>query len=130
MPFNPMSNAQSGIALLNQIRQMGAPGGPQPGMPAGGNPIDNGFIARMMAGNPGGLIGAILKRQNAPVNPGAPPPPGSPDYVEGGQGPMAGGPAPQMGMLARLFPQMQQQQQPAPLDLTPPAAPLGGVSGW
>lgn len=89
--------AGQGLALLNQIRGMQNPAGGSPAAPAPaafeGAPdfINNGLIGRVMSGNPGGLIGALMKAQNAPVNPGAPPVAGSPDYFPGGQGPMAGG---------------------------------------
>lgn len=55
----------------------------------GPNAVNNGFVAKIASGNPGGFLGALMKRANAPVNPGAPPPPGSPAYVPGGEGPAA-----------------------------------------
>jgi hypothetical protein len=113
------NNGAMGLKLLQQIQgmQKGGGVGGEGGllfdargglglvdmMKGGANP--QGIIPRMMAGNPGGLLGAILNR-NAPVNPGAPPPAGSPDYVEGGAGPMAGGgaaPMGGMGMLSKLL---------------------------
>lgn len=117
--MNPQS-VSPGLALLKQIQTMQAPGGAMATGADGSTPnfMQNGLIGRLMSGNPGGLIGAIMKQQSAPVNPGAPPPPGDPAYVEGGQGPMAGGPPaggggfmgmggggmPQgLGMLAKLF---------------------------
>lgn len=91
-----------GLALLDQIRKMQAPGDPNatpadPAISGAPNFVNNGLIGRMMSGNPGGLIGAIMKQQNAPVNPGAPPPAGSAAYPPGvgAQGPMP--PAPAVG---------------------------------
>lgn len=106
--FAPGSAAMQGMGLLRQVQGMQRPAGG--GMPTGlpeGMPdfLKRGMVGRLMSDNPGGLIGAIMKRQNAPVNPGVAPAAGDPAYFPGGEGPMAGGsPSPNlMGLLSGLF---------------------------
>lgn len=90
--LDPNRNGSAGQQLLKQLMALQSPGGAM-STDASGTPnfVSNGFLGKIMQGNPGGLIGAILKRQSAPVNPGSPPLAGDPAYFPGGQGPMAGG---------------------------------------
>lgn len=122
-PFMQMPQMQQrpnpGMALLQQVRGMQGGG---PGGGAGGDPTQ-GLIQRIMSGNPGGLIGALMNRSNAAVNPGTAPAAGSPAYVDPGAGGMGVGPAQggppvggggafgadkagMMGMLSKFFPGM------------------------
>lgn len=126
-----MITPAQGFAFMKQMGDLQKPGGMGIGAPPAGSPTQ-GLIARLMSDNPGGLLGALTKNNNAPANPGMPPAAGDPAYMPGGQGPMAGGPAPQMGMLAgllaKLKPQMGMGGPVGSLPLTPAGLP-GGAGG-
>lgn len=121
--FNPNSNAQMGLQLLKSLKGGAATQGD---MGAGG------FIPRLLAGNPGGLIGMLMKGQQQPAAPSTNPAdyahladafgPGTPTMpaaAPGAPAPAAGGAAPggmpNMGMLAALL----QRMKPAPFGMDP-----------
>jgi hypothetical protein len=121
-----MITPQQGMAFMQQMGKLQQPGGAGIGAPPAGSPTQ-GLIARLMSDNPGGLLGALMKQGNAPVAPGVAPAAGDPTYVPGGQGPMAGGPAPQMGMLAGLLQKLRMggmgggAAPGGPMNIAPPA---------
>lgn len=133
-----MNNMMQGMQLLKMVSDMnkrnsapGAMGTPQTptGLPDGmPDFLKNGVIGKLMSSNPGGLLGALRGGGNDPVNPGAPPPAGSPDYVPGGQGPMAGGAPAGGGMtLGQILPNVGMLGNGGPGGATPPA-PLSANS--
>lgn len=104
------------------------------------------------------ILMAALQRQrqnptgampNAPINPGAPPPAGSPAYVPGGQGPAMGTGGAPTGLLGMLMQRMGRGMQNAGRPMDPnsglpvtqdvlqgaaqgmPLGPFGGgANGW
>lgn len=114
MPVNPMQFApitpmqakpNPGMALLAQVQKMQQGGGGAPQQPGQPGDMPPGFIQKMMQGNPGGLIGAIMNR-----NVSSTPSPSNELYTGDptvpGFAPPAGGGGEQpgmMGMLAKMF---------------------------
>lgn len=126
-----MNNMMAGLSLLKMVSDMNKRGSGGSGGGMGGLLTDGlnpqGIIPRLMSGNPGGLLGAIMGK---PVNPGSPPPAGDPAYVEGGQGPMASGPAAGGMTLGDMLPRMGLLGQ-MPKFMGGGAVPgIGGLGGW
>lgn len=81
--------------------------------------------ARGMFPKQGALPGVAPPQPNAPVNPGAPMPAGDPAYMPGGQGPMAGGPAMQPGLLQRMWGSLAPAPFPSAGDVNQIVGPHG-----